>query len=76
MNSAQKQMITTGYAGLPFGEISQCDAGSVGLLGVPSEVDSGPRSGASLAPDALHKMTGQLGTSLPINGRDLGNLDL
>ncbi len=76
MNSAQKQMITTGYAGLPFGEISQCDAGSVGLLGVPSEVDSGPRSGASLAPDALRKMTGQLGTSLPINGRDLGNLDL
>ena len=76
MISAQKQMITTGYAGLPFGKVSQCDAGSVGLLGVPSEVDSGPRSGASLAPDALRKMTGQLGTSLPVNGRDLGNLDL
>lgn len=76
MNSAQKQIITTGYAGLPFGEVSQCDAGSVGLLGVPSEVLSGPRSGASLAPDALRKMTGQLGTDLPVNGRDLGNLDL
>jgi arginase family enzyme len=66
----------TGYAGLPFGEVSQCEAGNVGVLGVPSEVDSGPRSGASLAPDALRKMAGQLGTGLPVNGRDLGNLDL
>ena len=50
----------TGYAGLPFGEISQCEAGNVGVLGVPSEVDSGPRMGASLAPDALRKMSQQL----------------
>jgi arginase family enzyme len=76
MSNAQRQLKTAGYAGLPFGEVSQCDAGSVGLLGVPSEVDSGQRSGTSLAPDALRKMTGQLGTSLPVNGRDLGNLDL
>lgn len=76
MNSAQRRMITAGYAGLPFGEISQCEAGSVGVLGVPSEVESGPRSGTSLAPDALRKMTGQLGACLPVNGRDLGNLDL
>ncbi len=65
-----------GYAGLPFGEFSQCEAGDVGVLGVPSEAGSGPRSGASLAPDALRRMTQQLGTDLPANGRDLGNLDL
>jgi arginase family enzyme len=65
-----------GYAGLLFGEFSQCEAGNVGVLGVPSEVDSGPRIGASLAPDALRKMSQQLGTGLPVNGRDLGNLDL
>ena len=44
MNNAQKRSMITGYAGLPFGEISQCVAGYVGVLGVPSEVDSGPRS--------------------------------
>ncbi|MDB4245930.1 arginase family protein [bacterium] len=66
----------TGYAGLPFGDFSQCTAGNVGVLGVPSEVDSGPRIGTALAPDALRKMTGQLGTVLPADGRDLGNLDL
>ncbi|MGB1390732.1 MAG: arginase family protein [Paracoccaceae bacterium] len=76
MSSAQKRLITSGYAGLPFGEVSQCEAGSIGVLGVPSEVDRGLRSGTSLAPDALRKMTGQLGTDLPVNGRDLGNLDL
>ena len=56
--------------------VSQCEAGNIGVLGVPSEVDSGPRIGASLAPDALRRMTQQLGTDLPVNGRDLGNLDL
>ena len=66
----------TGYAGLPFGEISQCEARSVGVLGVPSEVDSGQRIGASLAPDALRKMSKQLGIALPVNGWDLGNLNL
>ena len=66
----------TGYAGLPFGEISQCEARSIGVLGVPSEVDSGPRIGASLAPDALRKMSQQLGIDMPASGRDLGNLDL
>ena len=66
----------TGYAGLPFGEISQCEARSVGILGVPSEVDSGQRIGASLAPDALRKMSQQLGIALPVNGWDLGNLNL
>ena len=65
----------TGYASLPFGEISQCVAGDIGVLGVPSEVDSGPRMGASLAPDALRKMAGQLEVDLPAAGRDLGNLD-
>ena len=75
MNNPQKRSMITGYAGLPFGEISQCVAGDVGVLGVPSEVDSGPRTGASLAPDALRKMAGQLGTDLPAAGRDLGNLD-
>jgi len=76
MNNAQKRFMTTGYGGLPFGEFSQCEAGNIGVLGVPSEVDSGPRIGTSLAPDELRKMTGQLGTDLPANGRDLGNLDL
>ena len=76
MNNTQKQSMISGYAGLPFGEFSQCASGSVGVLGVPSEVDSGPRLGASLAPDALRKMTQQLGISLPANGRDLGNLDM
>ena len=76
MNNAQRRLKIAGYAGLPFGEFSQCEAGNVGVLGVPSEVNSGPRSGASLAPDALRKMTQQLGTDLPVNGRDLGNLDL
>lgn len=76
MNNAQRRLKTAGYAGLPFGELSQCEAGNVGVLGVPSEVDAGPRIGASLAPDALRKMSQQLGTGLPVNGRDLGNLDL
>ena len=76
MNNAQKQSRIIGYGGLPFGEVSQCEAGNVGVLGVPSEARSGPRTGAALAPDALRKMTGQLGTDLPSNGRDLGNLDL
>ena len=76
MNSARKQMITTGYADLLFGNHSQCKAGCVGVMGVPSEVATGPRSGTSLAPDALRKMTGQLGIGLPADGRDLGNLDL
>jgi arginase family enzyme len=75
MNNAQRRLITGSYAGLPFGELSQCEAGNVGVLGVPSEVDSGPRSGTSLAPDALRKMAGQLGSDLPAVGRDLGNLD-
>ena len=76
MNNAQRRLITAGYAGLPFGEFSKCEAGDVGVLGVPSEVDGGPRSGTSLAPDALRRMSGQLETILPANGRDLGNLDL
>jgi arginase family enzyme len=76
MNNAQKRSRIIGYGGLPFGEFSQCEAGNVGVLGVPSEARSGPRTGAALAPDALRKMTGQLGTDLPSNGRDLGNLDL
>lgn len=76
MNNAQKRSGITGYGGLPFGDVSQCRAGNVGVLGVPTEVDSGPRTGASLAPDAIRRMTQQLGTDLPANGRDLGNLDL
>jgi arginase family enzyme len=75
MNNPQKRSMLTGYASLPFGEISQCVAGDIGVLGVPSEVDSGPRMGASLAPDALRKMAGQLEVDLPAAGRDLGNLD-
>ena len=76
MINLQNGSMITGYAGLPFGKFSQCEAGSIGVLGVPSEVDSGPRSGASLAPDALRKMTQQLGTDLPVNGLDLGNLSM
>lgn len=76
MNKAQKRSMMTGYAGLPFGELSHCATGSVGVLGVPSEVGSGPRSGASFAPDALRRMTEQLGIDLPAKGCDLGNLDL
>ena len=76
MNNPQRRLITAGYADLPFGEFSQCEAGDIGVFGVPSEVDGGPHSGTSLAPDALRRMTGQLGTVLPVNGRDLGNLDL
>ena len=75
MNNAQKRLIIAGYAGLPYGEFSQCVAGSVGVLGVPSEVKNGPRIGTSLAPDVLRRMTQQLETDLPVNGRDLGNLD-
>jgi arginase family enzyme len=75
MNNPQKRSMLTGYASLPFGEFSQCVAGDVGVLGVPSEVDSGPRTGVSLAPDALRKMAGQLGADLPAAGWDLGNLD-
>ena len=76
MNNAQKRSMITGYAGLPFGDFSQVLEGSVGVLGAPSEVDSGPRLGTSSAPDALRKMTQQLGISLPVNGWDLGNLDM
>ncbi len=76
MTKAQGRLKMAGYANLPLGEISQCEVGNVGVLGVPSEVDSGLRSGASLAPDALRKMSKQLGIDLPVHGRDLGNLDL
>ncbi len=76
MTNVQKQLMIAGYGGLPFGELSQCVAGDVGVLGVPGDVDSGPRTGASLAPDALRRMTVQLDAELPAHGRDLGNLDL
>ncbi len=76
MSNPQKRLMTAGYGGLPFGAISDCEAGNVGVLGVPSEVDRGPRRGTSLAPDALRRMTGQLGSELLADGRDLGNLDL
>ena len=76
MNNTHKRSMVSGYGGLPFGVISQCEAGNVGVLGVPSEVDNGMRIGTSLAPDALRKMTQQFGTDLPANGRDLGNLDV
>lgn len=76
MNNTQKQSMMAGYAGLPFGDFSQCVEGCIGVLGVPNEVDSGPRIGTSLAPDALRKMSQQLEISLPVNGWDLGNLNL
>jgi len=76
MNKTQKRSTIAGYAGLPFGECSQCMAGDVGVLGVPADIESGPRRGASLAPDALRRMAEQLGACLPARGRDLGNLDL
>lgn len=76
MSNLQKRLMIAGYGSLPFGELSQCGAGDVGVLGVPSEGDNGPRMGTSLAPDALRRMTGQLGTELPVQGRDLGNIDV
>ena len=76
MNNTHKRSMVSGYGGLPFGVISECKVGNIGVLGVPSEVDKGSRIGASLAPDALRKMTQQLDTKLPANGRDLGNLDV
>ena len=76
MANEQRRLTMAGYAGLPFGEFSQCEAGNVGVVGVPSEVDGGLRSGTSLAPDALRRMTRQLGSELPADGRDLGNLVL
>ena len=76
MSNPKKRLMIAGYGGLPFGEVSQCEAGNIGFLGVPSEVSNGPRMGASLAPDAVRRMTQQLGIELPVNGRDLGNLAL
>jgi|GEM_PF-394700 len=76
MNNTQKNSMISGYAGLPMGKLSECAAGSVGVLGVPSEADGGPRLGTSMAPDALRKMTQQLGIDLPVSGRDLGNLNV
>lgn len=76
MSNPKKRLMIAGYGGLPFGEVSQCEAGNIGVLGVPSEVSNGPRMGASLAPDAVRRMTQQLGIELPVNGRDLGNLAL
>ncbi len=76
MNNPQRQSMIGGFGGLPFGEVSDCGAGQIAVLGVPSEVKCGPRSGTSLAPDALRKMAGQLGTELGANGCDLGNLDM
>ena len=76
MSNAQKQPVITGFAGLPFGSVSDSTAGDVGILGVPSEGDKGPRFGTSLAPDALRAMAEQVGTGLPVPGRDLGNLEL
>ncbi|MDB4017880.1 arginase family protein [Amylibacter sp.] len=76
MKNTHKRSMVSGYGGLPFGVISECKVGNVGVLGVPSEIDKGSRIGASLAPDALRKMTQQLDTNLPANGRDLGNLDV
>jgi arginase family enzyme len=75
MTNVQKRSMKTGYAGLPFGELSQCEAGCVGVLGVPSEVEHGSRTGTALAPDALRKMSQNVDSDLPVRGFDLGNLN-
>ena len=75
MSNAQKQTVMTGFSGVPFGSLSDCAAGDVGILGVPSEVRKGPRYGTSLAPDALRAIAEQVGTKLPVPGRDLGNIE-
>ena len=76
MNNLTKTSIRIGYAGLPFGDFTQCEPGDIAVLGVPSEVNENARAGTSLAPDALRSMAQQLGSNLPVNGRDLGNLDV
>ena len=75
MSNAQKQPVMTGFAGLPFGSVSDCAAGDVGVLGVLIEVAAGPRFGSSLAPDALRAMAERVGTELTVPGRDLGNIE-
>lgn len=76
MNNPQKRSKITGFAGLPFGEASQCMSGEVGVVGVPSEIKKGLRSGTSLAPDTLREMGERLEIDLPVNGWDLGNMEL
>ncbi|MFA3916315.1 arginase family protein [Ruegeria hyattellae] len=75
MSNAQKLQVVTGFAGLPFGPVSECAVGEVGILGVPCEVEKGPRFGAALAPDALRAMAERVGTEFPAPGRDLGNIE-
>ena len=75
MSNAETHQMITGFSGLPFGSVSDCAVGDVGVLGVPSEVRKGPRFGTSLAPDALRAMADRGGTELPLPGRDLGNLE-
>jgi arginase family enzyme len=75
MTNLTNTSIASGYAGFPFGEVSQCEAGNIAVLGVPSDENNEMRSGTSLAPDALRSMTQQLGSDLPENGWDLGNLE-
>ena len=76
MNNADRRPMLTGFAGLPLGEITQCTADDIGVLGVPSEVKTGSRFGTSLAPGALREMAERLGVDLPAKGYDLGNMDL
>ena len=76
MNSAQSSWMSTGYAGLPYGELEQLHGGSVSVLGVPVEGGQGPRIGAAPAPDILRKLSKQLEINLPGKGLDLGNLSV
>ena len=76
MSSNHKASMITGYGDLPFGEFSQLTEGGVGVLGVPTEMNHGPRFGTALAPDALRKVSHQLDLTLPVKGCDLGNLSL
>lgn len=76
MINAQKRSTISGYAGLPYGALSQCRAGCVGVVGVPSARGGGSCSGTALAPDALRRMSQVADRGLSGKGCDLGNLTL
>ena len=76
MNNPQKRSMITGYAGLPFGEISQCEAGEVsGFWASQAKSIAGREWEPHWHRMRYARWPGSLRIALPAAGRDLGNLE-
>lgn len=76
MNNIQNNLMSAGFAGLPFGGVNDCSPMSIAVLGVPTEPISVTRRGSSRAPDILRDQSQKMSISIPTDGVDLGNLIL